>query len=571
MAKVPPKSPPPGGGKPPPAEGKAGPLTVIKAIKTTVSGWFGARDAELIDRGDQTPARLREAVNGQSRDWDGWNLLDQSAVALLGTTNRQLRARQQIYAEYQDMGADPIITSALALHVTSALGGDPATGKMVFIKPAPAIKGDTQLEALVASVATDLEAILNRAAPQVAFPAVQFGDGYARIYSAPGTGVVDLYTDELVLPPLIQPFERGNRTVGFIVSNGPRQRERISVLQMARMRMPRKLYIPQDRVAEKAWRTMIATDDMRELPAVPALAGGSFLDGTEKAYRQFSASWAGLTAQRIRDSVRQNLVTVQQDGMTRPQRTKLSQALIKVFTATNKYINDMVASGRVPVTELFHFLPVFGEKQMVQLNEKASGATSGASISIEDVMMNARFLAGSLGLDLSMLGFSDQLSGGLGDGGFFRTSAQSAERSRVVRSALAECFDHVIAVHMLMKHKLDFGDQKPWVIQFSGGISAFETEQARTRADKMNATALLVQTMTQLKDSGLDAPAIERILETELGMEAADAKLYAADIAKAGKESRDAQQMGGGGGGFGGGEPMDPDRDGDTGIQPVES
>jgi hypothetical protein len=59
----------------------------------------------------------------------------------------------------------------------------------------------------------------------------------------------------------------------------------------------------------------------------------------------------------------------------------------------------------------------------------ANGGAPGraATISIEDVMLHARMLAGALGVDLSMLVFADQLSGGAWRGGFFRVSAQAAD------------------------------------------------------------------------------------------------------------------------------------------------
>ena len=122
-----------------------------------------------------------------------------------------------------------------------------------------------------------------------------------------------------------------------------------------------------------------------------------------------------------------------------------------------------------------------------------------ATISIEDVLLHARLLSGALGVDLSMLGFADQLSGGLGEGGFFRVSAQAAERARVIRVALAEFFNHVIDIHTMRRYGVVFSPtERPWVINFFGSISALESEKQRTRADSMNAGMLLVQSLPYL-------------------------------------------------------------------------
>jgi hypothetical protein len=551
-------------------------------LKSTLAQWISRIGASQVapERVDPSIGRFgrlanrigRGAVADETEQWEEWNTLAQNPASLLGTENRGFRSRQQIYQIWQDMGADPIISSALRMHVTSALGGHETRGEMVFIEPTAEIKGDAKLEALVASLTADLQGLLNRIAPTSCFLACQFGDSYGRIYSEPGVGVRDVYVDELVLPPLIQAFERANITAGFVVSSGPRMLERLSVAQMARMRMPRMLYVPQDRVTWKFWRATLKTDKIEDLPILPGLAGGSFLDGAEKAYSQFAAAWAGLTGQRVRDSIKQTLVTVQQDTMTKTQRKTLMQSLKAAFEATNNYITSVVAGGRAPMTELFHFLPVFGEKQMVQLAERAGASATGSALTIDDVMMNARFLAGALGIDLSMLGFSDQLAGGLGDGGFFRTSAQAAERARIIRAAFTDFANHIIRVHLVQKHGLDFGEAMPWKIEFAGGISAYETEQARTRADKMNATALAVQTFAQMKDLGLDAAAMENIMTTMMGMDLTQAQLLSKALESAIKKAADAQGaggMGGGGGGFGMGPggPQNPD---DDGIVPAE-
>ena len=44
------------------------------------------------------------------------------------------------------------------------------------------------------------------------------GDSYARVYGQDKVGVTDLLCDEMVLPPLVQPFEQGSKTVGYVGS-----------------------------------------------------------------------------------------------------------------------------------------------------------------------------------------------------------------------------------------------------------------------------------------------------------------------------------------------------------------
>ena len=103
--------------------------------------------------------------------------------------------------------------------------------------------------------------------------------------------------------------------------------------------------------------------------------------------------------------------------------------------------------------------------------------------------------------------------------------------------------------------------KRPWQINFYGSISALETEKQRTTADAYNAGALLAQTLSTLKDSGLDEPALAHLLTHVMKLDEADAKLYAKAIAAAKKDEKEASAaggFGGGGGGFGGGTPAGP-------------
>lgn len=47
-------------------------------------------------------------------------------------------------------------------------------------------------------------------------------------------------------------------------------------------------------------------------------------------------------------------------------------------------------------------------------------------------------LGGALGVDPSLLGFGDMLSGGLGDGGFFRVSVLAAVKANLIRAAIRD-------------------------------------------------------------------------------------------------------------------------------------
>jgi len=55
-----------------------------------------------------------------------------TVAALLGTGKRAARARQGIYEKWSMMEGDPIVSTALMLLVTSALGGHETSGEHRF-------------------------------------------------------------------------------------------------------------------------------------------------------------------------------------------------------------------------------------------------------------------------------------------------------------------------------------------------------------------------------------------------------------------------------------------------------
>jgi hypothetical protein len=466
-----------------------------------------------------------------------------TVASLLGTGKRAARSRQAIYEKWSTMESDAVVSTALLLLVTSALGGHETSGNLVFIEKTPDAVKDKRLGAIADEIANDLTPLFNRVAFKMAYTGSVFGDAYARIY-ADSTGVVDLYADEMVHPPLVQAFERGSRTVGYAVYTGPRNFERLDISQLARMKMPRTQWVPQHGVIEKSMRLAISENDLDNLPIMPSMVGGSLVYNAEESYDNLTASLLGLVGQRWMDSIDEQIMTVNMEGMTVEQQGFFTESLKTMLTASKLRAEDAVKNGRPVMERVRHIMPVFNEKQLSQLS---GGGQSGrvASISIDDVMLHARMLSGAIGVDLSMLGFADQLSGGLGDGGFFRVSAQAAERARIIRVALSDFFNQVMDVHTMRRYGVVFpANERPCAINFYGSISALESEKQRTKSESMNGGVMLVQAMQMMKDMGATKDIMAEFLTKNMMLDDDHAKLFAT-IVDAKPPAEDA------GGGFG--------------------
>lgn len=510
----------------------------IKRIKSFISQHLGWGDTPGISDAEALDAQI-EGI---------------SVSMLLGNGKTPARTRQQILAKWMEMVGDPIVSTALRLHVTSALGGNETSGDVVFIERNATLKDDPAKQKIVDEIRADLSSILNGAAYTVAFNASAFGDGYARVYSANKVGVTQLYVDALVHPAMVTPYERGNTTAGYVVANGPKLSSRLDVMQMARLKLPRMVYLPQTRAMESAVKLSLEENDPAKLPLLVAQVGGSFLDGAEGPYDKLSTALVGLIGQRVLDSIDETMLTVNMQDMTKDQRQEYMKNLRAILTASKQRAEAAVASGKPFLSRLTHILPVWGDKQLTAVSgSMSSGGARGSSgtISIDDVMFYAKLLCGAIGIDLSMLGFADLLGGGLGEGGFFRTSAQAAERARFLRVGLTEFFNHIIDIHTYHRYGIVFSPaERPWQIHFYGSISALEAEKQTTKTEAMNTGMLLAQALAGFKDLNLNKATMVEILTKILLLEEHQAEMIATSMSQAADAAND----------DGAGDPLEDER-----------
>ncbi len=474
---------------------------------------------------------------------EGWGYDGITTSMLLGSSSVPARNRIQIYELWHLMMGDPIISTALRSHVTHALGGHETSGDTVFMEVKASAKAADRK--VVEDIGKALLPLLNREAHALAFRASGFGDGYLRIFRRPGEGVIGVYGGEGIWSPLVQPYEQADTTTGYVLTGGKKGVQKLTVLQMARCKMKRMNYVPQVRAQEQAERLQLLEDDPEKWPHLPSLVGGSFLDPAEVPWRRLHASLAGLVSNRILGSMDESLMTINTEGMTKEQAEMAKGAVAKMLQRSRDHMRRLVERGEFPSGRITHLMPIKGDKAITTVSQFQGSAATG-TISIEDVMIQARLTAGALGTDLALLGFADQLAGGLGEGGFFRTSVQAAEKADIIRTALTECFNHVVDVHTLTKYGwcFDPGD-RPYDFNFFGATSALDREQQETRERSTNAAAVEVQVMQQLRETGMPEAAVVAFMVRSMRLD----EDYAKQLAKGLKDAKppaDAQ-----GGGFG--------------------
>ena len=107
-----------------------------------------------------------------------------------------------------------------------------------------------------------------------------------------------------------------------------------------------------------------------------------------------------------------------------------------------------------------------------------------------------KHLGGALGVDPSLLGFGDMLSGGLGDGGFFRVSVLAAVKANLIRAAIRDGLNQICQIHCAYRYgKVYVPGTEPWSIRFNSVSSAIKREEAETQEQLAGIAGGIVQVL----------------------------------------------------------------------------
>jgi len=479
--------------------------------------------------GRELPQKQSEMVRADYTDLNGY------AEDLISDPANPARQRIDIYNKFTQMSHNALISSAVKILVTSALGGHESTGDVVFIESRKTKKTDKATADLLEEIKADLTPMLNKVAYGVAYTGCIYGDAFCRIYSKEKDGVTRLYSDELLRPELVLAVEEMGENAYYEVKTGKNIQEKLTVMQMARFKMPRTTFLPQIEVLDKSYYTSMQQDDPTEVPFLQSLVGGSLLIDAEEAYDKMQSVLTAVDGQRWNDSVSEFFIRADMQNLSEEQGKKFKNALSSIFIKSKQIKEQAKEAGKAFLGILYHILPTWGDKGSVTVEPMLNGQNGRAStIPMEDVYFYARQVTASLGVDMSMVGYADMLSGGLGDGGFFRTSAQAAERARFIRTALEGFFDQIITVHVAQKYGLFFSEKdKPWDVTFYGSISALEAETQSTKLAAVNAASMTVTVLASLKELGLSEQSMALFLSKEMLMDEDKANQLAKDLSAA--------------------------------------
>lgn len=455
------------------------------------------------------------------------------------------RDRKSIYTEYKMMMQDPTIHACLNILVAAALGGHESRGEVVFIRPADKIMGKglraKELRKQVEKEAEYLQSLINGVIFAFARNGIGYGDSYARVYPQRGYGLSHVLCDETVDPPLVQAFEQAGRTVGFHILEindfEMRQLTKLGMHQMVRMKMQRVSPLPQFRLDHIIHRQLLDENDVSKVPVIPSPVGGSFLQAVEPAWKEWMLSFAALNSQQIADSVNNQFLSLDISSMPKAAREKYKNGLTKSLLDLHNKVKDALKGGEPLWATNYTFLPSWGEKQV--LNPLGDITKRTSPLNMELALTHLKRGVGALGLDLSLTGWMELISGGLGDGAAFHTSAQVMQNSTLIRQAVTEPIIDMCIMHFAYK----YGDvykrgDLPFKIEFYSDISAAATESLNNKNTRANNLAITTSAILGLKELDLDAQSNTTLLTDTLGMDDALAIGIAKALVRAADEKK---------------------------------
>lgn len=449
----------------------------------------------------------------------------------------ETRDRQQIYFKLQRMAKFAPIAEAIKIHVTTALGGDSYTNKTIFLKPASRLRvSEDELSKLdkielekVNKRIGRMENLLNRNIFKVCHDAVVYGDAYVRLYGKKSIGLQDIICDHRTQAPLVLAFEQGRTPVGYLFANGNQnaQQEAITLngFQVKRLRIQPIIETNQQDIIDNInYAETLLEDDIDKLAVLPAKIGGSFLIEVEQFYDNVLICLSALTTQQIADSVKRMTLSLNQEAMSPAQRQQYTQFLKGLIEESEEYTKNALQNGEALYNTQYMMLPQMGEKQAVNF----LGDTSGQRVPVntETFMINVRLLMGGLGLDPAFVGWSDLLTGGLGDGGALRTSVQSMLRAQRIRQDAFEYINSVMATDWLYAYGEEYKDvlDYAWEIEFYSDQTASMTEQLANQTQRVQTSMGMLQVFEQAKALGMSKEYMIVFFERRLGLDYKEAE-----------------------------------------------
>ncbi len=407
--------------------------------------------------------------------------------------------RFEQYKFYQEMADEPIFDSAIDMHLSHALSADVETGLIVTIE-----SKDETFKNYAIELNNELGATINELVTSWSKICAIFGTHYIRPYAEEGKGVTHLESSWHTMAINIREYERSGSVAGF--TSEYLKKEDSSSIHLAPpwalvpVKMPAwKPSIYKEPINLTGERYSLYNDTYHRTPTETQNYGKSMLHGAFEPWLDMRDGLKSLRASRNNASRIDRLVTVGMEGLTPHAAAEQLNLVGKQLKGNIKKAKQNQASKGAMSTIFTTLLPsLAGGKNGISVD---SQQTSPDIQHIEDIMFHLKRACSALGIDVSLLGWGDLMSGGLGDGGFFRSSIQAATRANQLRTAVKNAIHRIIDIHLIYKYGKAFGGKRPYTLKFHSLNTAIEQERASAMLTKSD-YATSVATVLDMMEAG---------------------------------------------------------------------
>ncbi|MGP9633768.1 portal protein [Halomonas sp. AOP43-A1-21] len=454
-------------------------------------------------------------------------------------------SRLEKYATLRLMGKDPTIDSALKMHLSHALSSNPETGEIISID---SVDGNDH-EEIVEDLRNSFKALLNANLEKWAYGACLLGWQPLRVYGEQGVGVTQVRHDYYTLPDFTSRFERVGNLAGFASSwqqlTGHERSKGILRLMAPWSYVEIKLpnwqldHFNREPHRHNGDTFSIDSDDWKGEGYIESQDyGTSLIETAFEPWTDLQEAILSLNMSRKNAANVERLIGVQ-TGKLNPQKAAeylntIGGQMQKASTAQAK---QSLRKGYVQ-TVWNHIIPIFSAGQGQLDISTVEGKPDIADIA--DVNFHVNRLGGAIGIEPALLGFGEQMSGGMGDGGFFRVSVMAAMKANMVRTAVEAMIQRLFDIHIAYKYgKVFTASDRPWQVRFHSLNTAIAREQAE-ESERQVQFATSVTSLMQMIDpmlGNVKTNEFQNWLLTDLmKVDEEKAKRFLADVKKVAPE-----------------------------------
>ncbi|MCK3254350.1 portal protein [Escherichia coli] len=411
--------------------------------------------------------------------------------------------RLQKYNILETMAKSPTISTALNIHIAHALAPSKKTGEAFILSPKDG--SDAEAVSRCEELTADLGAMINDGLPSWAMIMAIFGVSYVRPYAEQGRGITGIESSYYTLPHFVQEFYRGSQLVGFsgdyILDTHSLRRVITEPWNLVSMKNP--YWTPQHKVIPVSYGTKgySLLSDQADKPLMETQNyGTSFLEYSYEPYLNLCASLAALKSTRNNAAKIDRLIALTTNTLDPVNAANYTRGVSQALKRHSDLVAQRSINANAIPTVLNHLIPVMGDgKNGITIDTQSIPADISG---IEDVMFHLRQLAASLGIDATMLGWADQMSGGLGEGGWQQTAIQAALRANWIRQAAQRTIYRLLDIHLAYKYgKVYTETNRPYDVQFNSMNTAIQEEENRELDARANFVAVISQIMDQIQNN----------------------------------------------------------------------